>query len=196
MPFQQNPLDPRLQARGAIVSGLKKFAFGNFSFKDQSEMDIPISTSILGTPVYDNLVIEGGSWQDLNGNVISYEGLRIDTVLVTVTQSKNVVQTEIQGRNGTINELVSLGNYLIEINGALSDNTAVKSNYPDAQMRTFSDIVKAEANITMTSNLLNYFEIDKVIITDFETPQTEGLRNLQLFSMTCISDNDIDLENL
>ena len=106
----------RLRARiydGKIPNGTTVGEDADFDSNGQS------FTSYLGTPVFSNLDFIGGSYKNLQGEQIEYEDLRIDTVLFDVSQQKNVVTTEIQGRNGTIKEYISDGDFAINISGLI-----------------------------------------------------------------------------
>ena len=61
--------------------------------------DIPIGISTLGLPVFDNIEFLGGQYSVINANtlqqIIPYNGLKIDTVIVEASQRKNIIKTTI-----------------------------------------------------------------------------------------------------
>src|SRR6188768_455318 len=107
--------------------------------------DDQIAQSYLGTPVYSNLEflkVSGTSRDnslDVNGQDNGAEVmLRVDTVIIEVMQTKNIVITPIQGQvtggqneNGklkifsTVKEYISGGDYMINISGM------IVSQYPN-----------------------------------------------------------------
>src|SRR3990167_7460356 len=103
----------------------------NFVQPQEIQEDTPVAQSILGTPVYDNIVFQGGKYKTLEGDEITYAGgpnsenFRIDNVLMTLSQSKNIVTTALQGRDGTIKEFMSNGDYVINIAGSRSEERRV-----------------------------------------------------------------------
>jgi len=85
--------------------------------------DSPIGTSYLGTPVYARLEFSKDGIENQVGSPSTLDGregarnLILETVLITVVQSKNIIKTPIQGRNGTIKEYIGEGDYMLRING-------------------------------------------------------------------------------
>ena len=156
-------------------------------------------TSYLGTPVFSNLDFIGGNYKNLQGEEIQYgggesgEGLRIDTVLFDVAQAKNIVTTEIQGRNGTIKEYISDGDFAININGLIVHPDA--NTYPETDVSTLMDILKAQTTIGIASRFLNdIFGINSVVVMSYSFPQPEGMQNTQPFQIRCLSNDPIELQ--
>jgi hypothetical protein len=139
--------------------------------------------SSLGTPVWADLT--------LRADETTEEELNIQTVLLTVDQSKNIVQTAVQGRNGTVKEYVSTGDYIISIRGALVG--AGPGDYPEQQVKLLLDLVEINASIVAVSPFLQLFRIFNVVVSDFRFEQLQGFQNMQVFEITCLSDEPIEL---
>jgi len=155
------------------------------------DKEISDKTSILGTEVFTNLTFNSGSYIPLGGGLpIPFAGIRIDSLLMTVSMAKNVITTPIQGKSGTFKEYVSDGDFEIQVNGMLinKDNT-----YPELTVETLTNIFSIPDSLQVTSEFLGHFGIDEVVIVDFNFPQQEGFRNQQLFSCKMISDTPIEL---
>jgi CheY-like chemotaxis protein len=138
--------------------------------------------SYLGTPVFTDL------WLKEND---SDAGLRIDTVLMDISQQRNIVTTAIQGRNGTVKEYISDGDYQITVRGILVEPSAY--DYPAEQVRELLRLCRVQAAVQAVSPFLQLFQIYDVVITDYQLPQLEGYQNMQPFELTCISDTPIEL---
>lgn len=152
-----------------------------------------LSFSYLGTSVFSNLEITAGKYTNLDGEQISYEGLTIDTVLFDVSQSKNIVTTEIQGRNGTIKEYISDGDFSVNINGLIVSEDA--NLYPEDGVSLLIDILKVQSTIPIVSRFLNdVFGITNVVVVGYSLPQMEGTPNTQPFSIQCLSNDPVELE--
>ncbi|MEI8137589.1 MAG: DUF6046 domain-containing protein, partial [Bacteroidota bacterium] len=98
----------------------KQFAY-NIFMPNENVIDSHRSqtpNSYLGTYTFSNLSLTDKS----TGNTIV-----IDTALFNVTQTKNIITTSIQGRNGTVKEYISLGDYNVTIKGVL---TGTNGLYP------------------------------------------------------------------
>jgi hypothetical protein len=155
------------------------------------QTDTADGTSYLGTPVYDRLIFQSGSYKTLNDETVNYDELIINTVLLTVNQSKNIVTTSLQGRTGTIKEYVSAGDYTIDIQGIISSDGVT---YPEEEVNVLVSLLNAPTELRVTSNFLNFFNINDIVITDFTINQVRGVRNQQSFSISAISDRVINLE--
>jgi hypothetical protein len=167
-----------------------------FNFDSFNE-DIPDKQSLLNTPIYDTIIfgnIDGtNQYEDINGDVFSFKPLQIDVAIVTISQTKNVVTTAIQGKNGTIKEFISDGDYQITIDGIIwiDDNI-----YPEDDVQTLINICKIPQSITIFSRFVNMFGVSEIVITDYSFPQQIGIRNQQSFTINAISDAPINLEEI
>lgn len=185
--------------KGFIISraGLQALR-GQLITMPESDTEESIAVSILNTPVIDNLVFQMGSYLDLQGNKIDYSELRIDAVLIEVSRTKNIVETQIQGRNEPVNEYISDGAYQINIRGVISnDSTFNQKIYPQKYVKDLIALCKAQRSLVVTSTFLNEVAgVNDIIIKSYNIPQVEGLRNQQPFSINASSDVPIDLEEL
>jgi hypothetical protein len=157
------------------------------------EPDEAIATSYLGTPIFSNLHIQGGQFKDpVTGDIIEYEGLRIDSVLFTVNREKNMVITDIQGRDGSIKELIANKDFTIQISGYLLSN---KINVaPVNEKNALIKICDAKTSIEVVSNFLNDFGIYNIVIQNYSIAEVQGKRSVIEFNLNCLSDIPYDLE--
>lgn len=155
------------------------------------ESDTPVATSFLGTPIFSNIEIKAGKYFNNDGKEIEYEGMTIDTVLFDVSQEKLIVKTEVSGRNGTVKEYISDGDYDITIRGVLVDRSPNK--YPYDQVNALLEICKAQASISAASVFLQQFSIHSLVIESYNFPQREGFYNTQPFEIQCVSDEPVEL---
>jgi hypothetical protein len=116
--------------------------------------------------------------------------LQINTVLIELTQTKNVVVTPIAGASGTIKEYIGDGDYQIKIRGFLEGDAPNK--YPTVDVRNLSEYLQAPVPIKIISNYLRTFDISSIVVTDYAFPQQEGRRNLQFFELTAVSDKELE----
>lgn len=151
---------------------------------NQPSISIPAEAwSYLGTPVFSLLEI---STQDDSKSLI------IDTALLEVSQSKNIVKTAINGRNGTIKEYVSDGDYQINIKGVLVNNED-GYNRPTQLIQALIALCSVPESLKVASKFLQLFDVNNIVIDEFSFPQSEGFQNVQPFELTCSSDTDIRL---
>src|SRR5688572_7578109 len=100
---------------------------------------IPIDKkSKLGTPIFSNIEFQELKYQPLNVNkILRVPNISFDTVLFTVSQTKNIVKTAIQGRNGTVKQYISDGDYEITIRGIIDAPNGI---YPKIQVENLIKI--------------------------------------------------------
>ena len=164
----------------------------DFVFPDALEGDPEVARSYLGTPVLSNIVFRPGSYER-NGQVINFDGLTINTVLITANQSKNIVTTPVNGRNGTVKEYISDGDYVITLNGAIVNETGGDA-YPRDDVQRLIELLKVPEALQFTAEFLDLLGSFDLVVTGYDIPQTQGQRNLQLFTINCLSDNPIELQ--
>lgn len=133
--------------------------------------------SYLGTPVFSDLNFPG---PDEGDDVV------LETVLIDVSQRKNIITTPVSGRNGTVKEYISDGDYEVRIRGVLV--TPGSTAYPYDQVRALGDRLRQPEALDVICDYLRNFDIYKLVVTDYSFPQNEGFQNVQAFEITCISD--------
>ena len=155
-----------------------------------------IKSQLLGLPAFDRLIFQATTWTDNQGNTQTIPQLVLDTVLITVTQTRNIIKTPVQGRDGTIKEYIADGDYYIRIRGML--NTGHQEYYPQDNMNILQQFCQAKVSFDVTSYFLSRFgnpattgNITRIVIEDYEFPQLEGDRSSQPFEITALSDNPI-----
>lgn len=153
---------------------------------EPEESDEVIATSYLGTPVYSNLIFEA------NANTPENTDIRIDTVVMTVTQLRNIVKTPIQGRDGTVKEYINNGDYQIECNGLIVSPQA--NVFPRNDIEALNNLMTLNSSIVVSSSFLNLFNISDVVVEEFSFAEQEGYRNQCAFTFRLISDDPIEIK--
>ena len=208
---------PEILLKGVGIQALKARLFRTDGFiKSKSELEEDFKgdkKSYLGTPIFDPLTIKGGRFFELDdiksSNEIDYDGLLIPAVIIEITQSKNIITTAMQGRNGTIKEFISDGDFAITITGIIigqNEGTAgtkdarvkdIGNVYPEDDVKKLITILKVPDVLTLTSTFLNdIFGINQLVITNYSIPQREGSIDMQPFQISMLTDTAIDLEEL
>ncbi|MCP4503693.1 MAG: hypothetical protein GY822_27510 [Deltaproteobacteria bacterium] len=197
--FIPNKPEPRVQVQPKEILG----SFGLQALKtkfyniDDPERDAPVATSYLGTPVFSNLFFgedeeTGGSYRSLEGEQIDWEPIEINTVLFSVNQQKNIVRTPIQGRNGTVKEYISDGDFDITIRGLIVSPDA--ETYPKEDVLKLVKILKVQDNLPIASRFLNeYFDITNIVVASYSLPENEGFQNVQAFEINAYSDEPVEI---
>ncbi len=145
--------------------------------------DVPV-ISLLDTAVWcDVILADEKEVPDLK--------VQLMTVLVTVTQKKFIVTTNITGRRGSIKEYIADGDFEINMKGALV--SAFPDVYPREEFQTLFKLFKKPLSIKIASPFLQQFGIYDIAVTDYSFPQQEGYQNMQLFDINALSDLPIEL---
>lgn len=173
-----------------------------FNVENQEE-ELTDRASFLGTPVFSNLEIPAGQYRNNQGEVVPFDGIRIDTVLFDVSIEKNIVRTPINGRDGTVKQYISLGDYAINCQGIIIGETDATTagfdvsrtnTVPEAEIRKLNEIIKVPQEIEIVSEFLDFFDISTVVIQGGGFSQREGFRDSIYFSLGLLSDAPIELK--
>lgn len=161
--------------------------------------------SAFGTPVFDWLFIEKPSyWEyEYNQQTNTYdkapvglganaalgetEGLYIEGVVIEASRSRNIITTDVNGYpKGSIVEYIGNGDWNITIRGFVS------TKYPDVSPKqdaiTLLSYCEAPVPLKVTSVYLNeVLGISTIVVLQPRVFQQQGLRNVQYFELSCIS---------
>lgn len=182
--------------------------------------------SYLGTPILDPFTFNGGNFEERNesgeistvsfpdDNGVKGVGLVIPNMIIEVNQTKNIITTPIQGREGTVKEFISRGDYLITLSGIITGKMDQETGlirdignvYPQDDVTKLITICEVPDSLSVTSTFLSMFlksedpNIDqpdpRVVITNYNIPQQIGVRNFQTFTINMLSDIPISLNEL
>ena len=153
--------------------------------------------SALNTPIFDHFNIIGAVTYTkfINGveqEVILDAFIPIDTVVYTVSQPKNIITTQIQGSEfgGSVKEYISRGDYSITIQGGIFGENG---KYPKEQVQNLIEYLEAPIALNVDSRFLTLFQIQKIVVEDYQFFQRKGRQSEQLFEIRCTSDIDPQL---
>lgn len=137
--------------------------------------------SSLGTPVFSDLML-----QDEESDTELY----LSTVLFDVSQEKNIVKTALVGREGTVKEYISLGDYAITVRGVL---VGKNGRYPIDKHNTLVGLMKVNKELFVHSKLLNLtYQVYNVVVENYSIPQVEGMQSQVPFEINLVSDQPIE----
>jgi hypothetical protein len=189
----------RFAAKGLAVQLIKPLVFEPQEINEESIT----KRSYLGTPVYSNLEIPAGQYKTLKGETITFDGIRIDSVLFDVSVEKNIIRTPINGADGTVKQFISLGDYSISCQGIIvgqSDATnegfdMTETNaVPEIEIRKFNEIARVPQEIEVISEFLDFFDISTVVIQGANFSQRQGFIDSVYFSLGMLSDTPLELK--
>jgi hypothetical protein len=178
---------PYIPVPNAPYGGSIEYNTGNqqevYKYFNSTEAKV-YSAMFSGVPVFCDLLLENTTQPP--------QSFQILQVLATVSMTKTIVKTAVQGRNGTVKEYINAGDYSISLQGALFDNN--KTKYPDQDVKTLLQLLMATESLKCISPLLNdIFDIHYLVIESYDMPQEAGHQNKQAFTIKAISDDPPEL---
>ena len=103
---------------------------------------------------------------------------------ISLSSSKNLVLTSVQGRDYTRKELVSGGDMMFSVSGEIaSDQPGV---YPTMAVQKFLKVMQYGGILTVKHFIFNQMGITRVIIRDFNLGASEYM-NIQPYSFSCVA---------
>lgn len=183
------PPVPNIAAKPTVIIGKQALAAEKKIFLKVTpeQEDQPIGNSaIFNRPIYSDITFFSGSYVDQNGRTIEYGPLNIQDVLITVMNQKNIIETTLQGRNGTVKEYISDGDFQIKIEGRIYGGGM--NNYPQEAVQKLIGICEAPQALNVVSSFLKMFDVDNIVVKSYNIDQLEGIRNYQPFTLNCVSD--------
>lgn len=152
--------------------------------------DEALRSSSLGTPVYSDLTLEGGTYTNEAGQQFTFGQIYFDTVIMVVDQQKRMVKTSVQGRDGDVIEYIGMGDYNLTINAVLTfDN----GRYDRDAVAEVKKMLTAPVSIKCVSWFLQLFDIDELVVEGYAIPQQAGQYSMQAFSINAVSNKPIEL---
>ena len=114
--------------------------------------------------------------------------------LLEIHGSKKIIETDVDGQDGTFKELYNLGDYSVTIRGVAIDDRAESEDYPEDIIRNLRTIFELRHHLEVDNPLLALFNIKYLTIYDFDLPKIEGAPSMQPYEFMCKSDKDFNLE--
>lgn len=150
------------------------------------EFDTPEFQSRLGTAVYSFVRFERGEYTQLDGLEVSYPEVVLTSVIVTAQQAKNIVKTDIQGRNGTIKEYISDSDFIVNIDGAVVSDSA---RFPFDELSSLKQVLESPEAVTITCPFLQALNLpDTFVVENYTIKERVGYRNTIDISISLLSD--------
>ena len=118
----------------------------------------------------------------------------MNDAVVSVSRKKNIVTTQLVGMDGTVKEYVNADDYSIKIAvgvQAVKDGVFV-DEYPTEGIKELRKFFDLNEPIMVSSEFLQIFEIDRLVITDFAVNQTTE-SNYQPITLSALSDAEYNV---
>lgn len=103
---------------------------------------------------------------------------------VSMNSSKNIVMTQVQGRDYTRKELVSGGDLQFSINGNIVSNE--RGVYPTEAVKKFVQIMEYNGILNVNFMMFQPFNVTRIIVKDYSLSQ-QTYKNVQPYSFNCVA---------
>lgn len=161
-----------------------------------SSLNSELRTTVQGVEIWMPTTIRGNVDGQLADVFLPY-------CVVRVTAKKTIVKTPLMERRGSVKEVYSIDDYVINLKGFLIDQGRV---FPEAEMLLLKRLFETNEAVEIINPITNIFLgdakdsgeaflSDKVVIEELDFPEVEGGRNhVKPFTMRLESDTIFTLE--
>ncbi len=116
-------------------------------------------------------------------------GYLVPFAVVSVTEKKTLIETPMPERGGSVTELISIDDYLINIKGIIVEDEDI---FPETQIKNIHELFLQNNSIELRSVLTDIFLSGvfehRVIIKEVKWPASPGIENAKPFEIDCKSD--------
>lgn len=153
-------------------------------------------TTALGTPFLLPFSLGRAEWTTLNdnGNLqnVIFGGLEFPaSTTVTITASKRIVETYVQGSSTSIKELEGFNNKIINVEGIATPNDLGNYGYAEDFATKLRLAYEAATSIPCYNLVCEFFGIFEVVLTNFDILPLNG--NGQPFRCSFAEDKAVNL---
>ena len=117
------------------------------------------------------------------------DDLYLDSAILTLSRTKNIVKTIVQGRDTSVKEFINNGDWLIEVSGILCEKTW---KYPINKTKEFNRWMEKNQALKVNHEILTELGIYQIVIDDYSLPKTPHI-NCQPYRFTASSDTPLPL---
>lgn len=149
-------------------------------------------SAMLGTPVVDQLIIKRNIDSVIGQDQTGDDYLKFDSIVISINQTRNIVKTAIQGRNGTVKEYISDGDFDISINGVITSTYSERT--PREELENCYNLFKEPNELVVVSDFLSVFGIQYCVVMNYVFSQVEGSVNQINMDLKLLSDDPIELK--
>jgi hypothetical protein len=113
--------------------------------------------------------------------------------VIRVTARKTIVETPLVEREGSVKEIISLDDYIINIRGIIKNKTGL---WPADEVKQLFDLWKQNKALPIQSALtaIALSGNENVVITNLSLPEQQGKVESVAYEIECVSDQAFSLE--
>ena len=116
------------------------------------------------------------------------DDLILESAIVAISNTKNIVKTQIENRDATVKEYISRGDYNISIKGVFAFKGL---DWPRESVSLFRQYMELKTSIKVTHDLLNQMGIHDIVVESFDIPENTFI-NLIPYTIQAVSDEPVE----
>lgn len=206
------PKSAQTLASGFGLPLVQRALIGNIN---KNETDPKLGTSRFGTPIYSPFLFKkpaADEWVEYTYNQTTGEfikndfgqnissnfkdgGCIINNCIIEVSQQKSIITTEVSGLGtGSVKEFINNGDYQITLRGFYDSN--YPDVYPQEDVQVLREYLRVNNSLRYECPFLDIIlnpQLNRVVVTGYNFFQQQGLRNVQYFEISMISDFNFEI---
>lgn len=137
-------------------------------------------------------ILKNGESPSKSREVVTKDIIHIDVnPQISFSTDKNLILTQVQGRDFTRKELISNGDFNFSVKGSVVSHQP--GVYPTEAVKRLTKIAQYKGVVDVRHYIFDQFNVKQVIIKDFSLDAQEYL-NIQPYSFTCVAIETDDLK--
>jgi hypothetical protein len=120
--------------------------------------------------------------------------------VISLSSRKNIVETTLTERRGTVKELINIEDYEITIRGFI---IAKENEFPESEVTTLRNIYEQNVALSIQSPLTDIFLLrpdrsgnDQVVIKELKFHEVSGVKNVRPYELRMVSDEPFNLVSI
>lgn len=154
---------------------------------EQDDLSKKDKSWIFGTPVITTIEMTGSNKVDLLTYNNKYDNtpvsLKLDNLLLTITNNKSVIKNDIVGRNGDVSSTISIQSIDIQIQGRIDKSYNQNANEEGVKLNNF---LRQPRPIAVSCKELQDLNIMYIIVKSFDISQSEGVYSTQFYTINAV----------
>lgn len=131
----------------------------------------------------------------LSASAQGAEKFLLQNAVMTITNRKKIVTTELINRGGTVKEEISIGDWELTVKGLIVSNNR---SYPEDEVQKLLNLYKKKSVLWVNNarTAMCMTDGERVIMTDLNLPTLSGYENIQPYEIKLLSDIEFELEEI
>lgn len=149
--------------------------YDNIQTYDDTNIKGHAESNFFGLPIYMPLVLE---------SVDGIDDYLFDSAFVEISRQKNIVITNVQGRDTSVKEFINNGDFTITVSGIIAQR---EIGYPKDLVSQFNEFMSYKGSVPVVHEVLNMLGVNEIVVTDYSLP-ADNFANAQQYSFNAISE--------